>query len=275
MILFRDLFRRLLLSRAWIAAQFGLTLVLILVGLAWTRLPEKHVWQVLLSLLLPLLLAIAALELQAGTMRGMADDDGKRVKLVWGAMTLLLWLALWWITWALLDWCDDRFGLWAGYLNSQAPAHWRAKFLTYAHISQWMTWLEWALRWIVLPAKLIPCAIASAQCGWRLPIRRVLHLLWNWRWWLGVTIVALISVALPGHFYTAVPHGSVHAQEASVALKLTASYLLAVGGWVLLLAWAGVLFGQQKPLEDARVLLSLGLAEPPQDSAKPSLPECD
>jgi len=56
-ILFRDLFCRLLQSRRWIAAQFGLTLLLILIGLAWMRLPEKHVWQVLLSLLLPLLLA--------------------------------------------------------------------------------------------------------------------------------------------------------------------------------------------------------------------------
>ncbi|MGO9776199.1 MAG: hypothetical protein ACLQGT_06850 [Terracidiphilus sp.] len=250
MTYFKDLFGRLCQSRRWVATQFILIPLLILIGIAWTRLPEKHVWQVLLSLLLPLLLAISALELQAGTMRGLANDDGKRVKLVWGALTLLVWVAVVWVCWALLDWCDERFIQWAGYLNSQSPARWRAKFLTYEHLYLWMTCLEWVLRWIVVPAKVIPYAIASAQCGWRLPWRRVLHLLWNWRWWLAVMLAALVAVWLPSHFFTAAPHGSVHAQEARVALKLAASYLLGVGGWILLLAWAGVLFGRQKPLPE-------------------------
>jgi hypothetical protein len=243
-ILFRDLFHRLRQSYRWIAAQFGLTLLLILIGMAWTRLPEKHVWQVLLSLLLPLLVAISAVELQAGTMRSLANDDGKCVKLPWGAMTLLVWIAVVWLCWAILDWCDDRIYLWVGYLNSQAPAHWRTKFFTYQHLVLWMTSIEWVLRWIVVPAKVIPYAVASAQFGWRLPVRRVLQLLWNWRWWLAVTIVALVSVLLPGHFYSADPHGTVSAQVWHVSLKLAASYLLGVGGWVLLLAWVTVLFAR-------------------------------
>lgn len=250
MILFRDLFRRLRQSRRWVAAQFIATALLILIGLAWMRLPEKHVWQVLLSLLLPLLLAIAALELQAGTMRSLANVDSKRVKLIWGAISLLAWIAVVWLCWVALDWCDDQIYQWAGYLNSQAPAHWRARFLSYPHLALWMTTIEWVLRWIVVPAKVIPFAMASAQQGWRLAARRVLQLLWNWRWWLGVIIVALVSVALPGHFYSAAPHGTVSAQVWHVSLKLAASYLLGVSGWVLLLAWAGVLFAQQKPLPE-------------------------
>ncbi|MGD0940859.1 MAG: hypothetical protein ABR905_14225 [Terracidiphilus sp.] len=254
---FRDLFRRLRQSYRWIAAQFVLTLLMILIGIAWTRLPEKHVWQVLLSLLLPLLVAISALELQAGTMRSLANDDGKRVKLPWGALSLLFWIAMVWVCWLVLDWCDDQIPQWAGYLNSQAPAHWRAKFLTYQHLSLWMSYIEWVLRWIVVPAKVIPYATASAQCGWRLPVRRVLQLIWNWRWWLGVTIIALVSVSLPGHFYSADPHGTVSAQVWHVSLKLAASYLLGVGGWLLLLAWAGVLFGCQEPLPENDLLTEL------------------
>ena len=105
---FKDLFHRLRGSLGWVAAQYVLTLVLVLLVLAWTRLPDKHVWQVLLTLLVPLLLAISALELEAGTMRALADDDGRRVKLVFGAMALLVWVALFWACWAVLDWCDDR-----------------------------------------------------------------------------------------------------------------------------------------------------------------------
>jgi len=257
----KDLYGRLCQSRRWVAAQFGITLLLILIGLAWTRLPEKHLWQVALTLLMPLLVAISALELQAGTMRSFADNDGKRIKLVWGAMTLLVWVAVVWVSWAILNWCDDQIPQWAGYLNSRSSAHARAQLFTYEHIVLWMTILEWMLRWVVVPAKVIPYAVASAQWGWQLPWRSVLHLLWNWRWWLGVLIAALVAVWLPGHFFAGTPHGSVHAQELRVALKLAASYLLAVGSWVMLLAWAGVLFARQKPHEEEQ-LLSLGLAGP-------------
>ena len=273
----KDLLGRLRHSRRWVAAQFVGTLLLILIGIAWTRLPEKHVWQVLLSLLVPLVVAISVLELEAGTMRSLASDDGKRVKLVWGAMTLLVWIAVAWLTWALLDWCDSRIPQWAGYLNSQAPAHWRAKFLTYQHLSLWMTAIEWALRWIVVPAKVIPYAMASAQWGLRLPWRRVIRLLWNWRWWPAVVVAALLSVWLPGRLFASVPTGTVSAQIWRVTLKLTATYLLAVGSWVLLLAWAAVLFGRQQPPAEKEITEVPALVGPPdkdqQASVKLPLPE--
>jgi hypothetical protein len=273
---FKDMFGRLRQSWRWVAAQFVVTLLLILAGLAWTRLPERHVWQVLLSLLVPLLLAISVLETQAGTARSLAGDDAKRVKLVWGAMTLLVWIAVVWVAWALLDWCDDRFYQWAGYLNSKASATARAKLFTYEHIYLWMTYVEWVFRWIVVPAKVIPYAMASAQWGMRLPWRRVIRLLWNWRWWLGVTVAALVAVALPARFFAPDPYGSVSAQIWHVSLKLAANYLLAVGSWVLLLAWEAVLFGRQKPRTDETLALILGQTEPHSSEGtveKPPLPE--
>jgi hypothetical protein len=239
---FTDLFRRLRSKPAWVAAQFWATLLLVLAGVAWTRLPDKHAWQVLLSLLVPLLMVIATLALEAGTMRALADDDSKRVKLVLGAATLVVWVAVFWVCWAILDWCDDRIPQWAGYLNSQASAHTRARLLTYEHLQRWFTLAEWALRWIVVPAKVIPCAMASAQWAWRLPFRRVLRLLWNWRWWLAVVLTALVTVVLPGRFFAGVPHGTVAHQIWAVVLKLAGAFLLALVCWVLLLAWAAVLF---------------------------------
>jgi len=248
MKLCKDLFRRLRLSWGWVLAQFIGTLLLVLIGIAWTRLPEKHLWQVALSLFVPLLLLAAWLALQTGTMRRLSDDDGKRVKTVWGALTLLLWIFIAWITWVVLDWCDDRIPQWAGYLNSQSPAHWRATLLTYQHITRWMIILEWVIRWIAMPAKVIPCAVATSQCGLRISWRRVIHLLWNWRWWPVAVIAALASVWLPGHFFAITPAGTVSAQIWHVSLKLAAAFLLAMCSWVLLLGWAAVLFGCQKPL---------------------------
>ncbi|MGD0858135.1 MAG: hypothetical protein ABR912_02340 [Terracidiphilus sp.] len=242
MSLFKDLFRRLRLGWRWVAAQFVVTALLLLAGLAWTRLPDKHGWQVALSLLVPILLAISALELQAGTVRSFSNDDGKRVKMVWGAVTLLVWIALGATCWAVLDWCDDQIPQWAGYLNSQASAHARATLFTYEHIQHWLSLAEWILRWVIVPAKIIPYAAVSAQWGWRLSWMRVIRMLWNWRWWLGVVFAALLAVELPSRFFAAEPSGSVHAQIWHVVLKLIATYLLAVGSWVMLLGWVAVLF---------------------------------
>jgi hypothetical protein len=268
--LFKDLFRRLRLHWGWVAAQFAGIALLILAGLAWTRLPDKHVWQVALSLLVPLLLAIAALALQAGTLRSLADNGGKRVKLLWGANTLLLgvallWVALLWVCWAVLNWYDGQIPQWAGFLNSQVPSHARATLFTYDHIRFGLTLAEWLLRWVVVPAKILPYAMASAQFGLRLPWRRVLRLLRNWRWWLGVLLAALVAVALPGRFFAGEPSGSVHAQVWLVVLKLVAAYVLAVGSWVLLLGRLAVLFDRQQPPAEAVLVPAPARVDPPDD----------
>lgn len=260
----KSLFQHLANGRRWIVLQFVLTPALILVGIAWTRLPDKHRWQVALDLLLPLVLVICALELEAATVRAFAANDGRRVKLIWGAVTLLVWIAIGAAFWALLDWCDDQIPLLAGYLNSKASAHSRSIVFTYAHIVHWLTIAEWILRWIVLPGKLIVLGAASAQWGWRLPVRRSYRILLSGRWWLAVVVAAFIGVWLPSEFFTGLPHGTVSAQVWAVILKLTAGYLLSVGTWVLLLAWVATLFDRQNPPEEEVLVAVPVLTGPPQ-----------
>jgi len=237
----REMLDRLGRAWGWVVGQFGGVLGLVLLELAWTRLPDKHGWQVALTLIVPLLLVLSMLELQAATMRALAADDGHRVKMLWGALTLLVWAAVFWAAWAVLDWCDVQIPQWAGYLNSHFSAHTRARLFTYAHLVQWMTYAEWVLRWIVVPGKLIVCAVASALWAWLMPWRRLVRLLLNWRWWLGVVVAALAGVVLPGHFFAGLPSGTVSHQVWAVMFKLAAAYVLGVGCWVLLLAWAAVL----------------------------------
>jgi hypothetical protein len=244
--------RRVAQTKGWVAAQFWATLAVLLAGVVWTRVPEKHLWQVGLTILLPLLMLAAVLALEAGTMRGLVRQEERRVRFVWGALTLLVWIAVVWLAWFLLDWCDDRIPLWASYLNSHVSAHGRAVVFTYAHIARWLTIIEWILRWIAVPAKVIPHAVASTQWGWRLPWRKLFRLLLNWRWWLGAVIAALVGVLLPSHFFNGQPHGSVLHQELAVSTKLLGAYLLAVTSWVLLLAWAAVVVArQEEPPKDA------------------------
>jgi len=182
--------------------------------------------------------------------------------------------------WTLLDWCDDRIPLWAGYLNSRASTGGRATLFTYDHLLLWFTDIEWLLRWVVIPAKLIPHAMASAQWGWRLPLRRIIRFLLNWRWWLGVLTAAFLGVSLPGHFFRGTPSGNVPHQVWALVFKMTGTYMLVVASWVVLLAWAAVLMAQNKPRRDERddeanVLAPVGSGPRREDSIKLPLPESD
>ncbi len=273
-----DLFRRLRLSLLWVAAQFWATLLLVLAGVAWTRLPDKYAWQVGLTLLLPLVLLAVTLLLEAGTMRKLLNQEQGRAPFVIGAITLLVWVAVVWAMWAILDWCDDQIPMWAGYLNSRASAHSRATLFTYEHIQSWLTVLVWIFRWIVVPAKVIPHAMASAQWGWRLPWRKLIRLLLNWRWWLAVVIAALVAMEWPSHFFTGVPHGTVTHQVWAVIFKLAGAYLLAVASWVLLLAWGAVLLGRTpsikpRPEDESLVPAPVGAGPLGKDSVRLPLPE--
>jgi hypothetical protein len=221
-------------------------------GLGWTRLPEKYGWQVFLTLLVPLILLALFVLMQAATARRLIGAEEGRVRLVWGALSWLVWILLLWFAWWVLDWWDANDYSWASYLNSLAPATWRARVFTYAHLHSWMDGIEWVLRWIVVPGKLTLCAAASSQWGWRLKWRRLVRVLLSWRWWPAVTVAALLAVRLPEHWFAAEPKGTVHAQVWAVGLKIAATWVLGVLWWVLLLAWAAVLMVRQKePAADA------------------------
>ena len=275
----RDLGARLKAARGWVAGQYAGMLVLLLLGLGWTRIGEKHLWQVLVSLLLPVLLLAGLLVLEAGTMRRLMGGQ-MRVRFAWGALSLMVWLGALWLAWWILDWADGHIFEWASFLNSKMTADNRATLFTFAHLQDWMQRIEWVLRWVAVPGKLTIYALATATWGWRVPVRRVWRMLWSWRYWLGAVVASVLAVWLPGHFFAADPHGSVSAQMWRVGLKLAASYLLAVSAWVLLLAWGAVLFARQQkmpPLEEPLVAAPVGAgpdalvdaakAEPPAEGA--------
>jgi hypothetical protein len=277
---FKEMFGRVGRAWGWTAAQFWAALLIVLAGVMWTRVPERHVWQVGLTLLLPLVMLAAILVLEAGTMRGLLQQKDRRVRFAVGALTLLVWIAVVWLAWFILDWCDDQIPLWASYLNSRASAHSRARLFTYEHIQLWLTILVWVFRWVVVPAKVIPHAMASAQWGWRLPWRKLLSMMLNWRWWIGAVTAALVGVLLPSYFFHGTPHGTVSQQVWAVSLKLAGAYLLAIASWTALLAWAAVLLTREAhkpktPDDDALVAAPVGSRPLGEDSIKLPLPESD
>ena len=232
----------------WIMLEIVGVALLIALGLLWTRIPEKNAGQVLLTILLPAVVIAGFVMLQAGTFRaflrpGSRGDDGDRtrISLGWGAATLVIWIALGWVLWALLDRFDDHVWSWAAYLHSRYGANARAHWASFEHLSRDLNWAGWTLRWVIVPGLLIPLGCSAAWGLRRLPWRRVLRLFIDWRWWPAVLACALVGEAWPQTWFEGPPHGTVHEQITRVIFKLAAAYLLAMVCWVKLLGWVAML----------------------------------
>ena len=279
--LIRDGIARLKRAWPWMVAQFVGLALLISLGLLWTRIPEKYSWQVALTFVLPAAMLYGFLVLQAGTLRAWlrpevadtteeatdSDDEEarepRRVWLGWGALTLVLWIALGWAAWIGLDRADAQTYQWAAYLNSKLSPHARATWGSFDHMNRDLESALWALRWIVVPGLLIPLACCTAAWGLlRTPWRRGLRVLARWKWWPVVAIWALLGEAWPQTWFNGEPHGTVHAQVWRVLLKLAGAYLLAVLGWNKALGWSAMLVDPRPRTMLDEPYLRLGLSGP-------------
>lgn len=274
--LIRDGWGRYRRSWGWVLGEYLGLAVLIALGLAWTRIPEKNGWQVVLTVGLPVVVMAGFLWLQAGLMRGFLppavgmeeekEDEGEEAKWVpiaWGAATLLLSVAIGWVLWGLIDRLDDHIFSWAAYLNSKFGANARVRWASYANLLRDLQWAEWALRWVVVPGLLIPLGVCSAAWGvLRLRWRRALAVWTAWKWWPVVAAWALIGEAWPRTWFETSPHGTVQAQIWRVGLKLAVAYLLAVTGWIKVLGWGAMLVNPRPRSRMDEPVLTLGLRAP-------------
>jgi hypothetical protein len=241
----------------WVMAQFVGIALLIAAGLIWTRIPEKHAGQVLLTVLIPILIAAGFLLLQAGTIRFLlrrsmdeSMPESTRVALMWGAATLLLWIVLGWLLWSQVDRFDDHIFAWAGYLNSRFGVRARSHFATFEHFVVWLGWAAWLLRWVFVPGLLLPLACSACFGLRRMPWKRVAAVWLGWRWWPAVLLLALVGQAWPVAFFDGMPHGTVHAQVWRAIFKVFSAYILAVGCWVVSLAWVATLLAGLRSGDD-------------------------
>lgn len=238
----------------WFVLQFAGIALLIALGLTWTRIPETDKGQVLLSLLIPLIIAALFLLLQAGTFRsllrpllGENTHETQWVSLAWGSVTLLIWIAIAWIAYALNDRFDNRTYAWASYLNSRFGAGARGRVATYPHILLFLSWLGTLLRWVVGPGLLVPMGSSTAWGLRNLPYRRIAHLWVNWRWWACVLITALVGGIWPRTWFAVVPSGSVDEQVRRVVAKLILAFGLALICWMATIVWAATLLTEYLP----------------------------
>lgn len=214
----RPMFREAmgLVSTALVLRQMVLGLLVLLLSLAWLRVPDASWLEVCTSVVVALLVLALAGGCESALLLRLADEPRTAGKLLRGTLLLLVCAALW-TGWLLLlhqlRWDDP---LHAAYFNSRLPHAMRSLF-SYESILLWLGWITLALVWIgagTLAAFFI-AAIPS-----RKPLRAAFLVLRSPGYWLTLMLGSAVSTFVTRLLLHWTPGHGLRLEMLSVALRL-------------------------------------------------------
>ena len=213
---------------------FG-NLLLFVVGVLALLIPDSHAWQLLLSALLALGLVAGLLLWNAAGIRRLRAPASS-FPLWAGALSLAAWLLLGALVIHVIGLAEPNIETRAGYWNSQLTSGLR-HLLSYTRLITLQQAVVTTLRWVVVPAVLLPFAIETVTWGWGAALLgRASRVLLSLRHW----IVALCGLGLAAWVVPALaawhPSHSVHGEVFSAVLRLGCAGLLAIIAGLTVLA---------------------------------------
>jgi hypothetical protein len=220
--------------RVW-ALELGGNALLTLVCVAWLGIPDSHVWELLLSLLLAAGIGVAVLWMQVWVLRRLRGCV--TLPRMWVSCGALLgWVLLWWGLAVAAGHLDDGAGARAVYWNSRLSPGWRAR-VGYERLGTWQMDVVAAIVWWVIPALVLPFLVEMVACGGRNGMwRRSARVLRSWWVWIATGAAAWLGFWASGKLVAGRPGQTVKGELVSVGARLTAIFVLDVALLVLLLA---------------------------------------
>lgn len=230
-------------------------------GSLWLLIPDSHVWQLIVSVLLIALLAISFLELHAYTLRRLRRPT--QPARVWlGAVILAVWLLLFFgVSQGIDRWAvhiQDRAGFWNSRLSPTLRAVW-----TFERLQQWQTEGAMLLLWVVLPAAVLPWLIETVSAGTQAGSwRRGLHVLARWQHWVAAVVLLGAVRMLTPRLVDWHPYDSVHGEIWSALFRLPLVFVADAVLLLLLCGFDGVLLARYHFGGDAGVQPTLESLHP-------------
>ena len=202
-------------------------LVLLAAGLLWLKIPDSHVWQLVLSVLLGLLIASGALATQTYILQRLRRTTASH-RLWLGSLLLGAWLLILALLMHAANRLEDHVSERAGYWNSRLGSHLRTA-LTYNRLIHWQEDVITFLLWVVVPALLLPFLVESvSRAGLRSGLENALRLLKDWRHWAAVLVLlGLVRGVTPALVYWH-PVDSIHGELLSALFRLPVALVLTV-----------------------------------------------
>lgn len=202
----------------------------------WLWIPDAHWYQLILTIVLAIAIALGFVHGNASTMRAYREDDAHTT--VSRSLSLLLWLAifcalLWWIaSWS--EWFNNL----GPYLYSKL-SHSTRQSIRQPRLTGFLTGLRSALFWYFIPALLLPLGVEwASHAVHRAHYRAYLRSVGNLWYWIALIPLALIAAWIPDLLVSARFGASLSAQTFSVIVRVGLAYLVTLACWLLALALA-------------------------------------
>lgn len=199
--------------------------VLLACAFAWLEVPDSHIWELVLSLLLGAVILSAFFGLHATTIRSLRQPaDPQRVRI--GAPVLACWMLLLYLPSIPVNYLDARSPMIAGYLNSKLSAPLRTTF-TYDRLSNWQSAALDILFWYLIPTLLLPFILETVSRRIsRDTVSNALATLRRWQHWLTVIPATGASFYLWNKIVDWHPSYTVRGELISSVLRIGLLYLL-------------------------------------------------
>lgn len=230
--------------RLW-SLQFAGNAVIALAFVGFLFIKEAYLWQIVFSILLSVLLVVAALVLHGGTFNYFEsvhqDRSTKLVPAFRSALkhigALVVWALVFHFIWHLTGHLEEYNTSFPGYLRSEFPA-WLRRMISEPVLGNTYGFLLSLLMWVVLPAVALPFGLFAASRGFRglVAFGDWWRTVRNLAYWIALIVAALIGVYCTGKImdWKLDPKTATLAGEkASLAFRLFFVYLLMIFSWLL------------------------------------------
>jgi hypothetical protein len=229
----------------WLLQFLGNAAIVVIAVLS-LQIGDAHIWQLVLTFLIAVLIIGGALVLHGGTMNYYADlleERSARLEpTLRRAFKHLLPLAIW----AAVFFCVLHYGVsrldgygysFPGYLRSEFPA-WLRRLISEQGMDNLYTGFVAFVRWVVVPGLLLPFGLSSARFGFRglVTFRNWTRTLRSLAYWLVLVIASLIGVYLVQKIlgWTLNEETATLGEEKIwLGLRILVAYLLALYGWLM------------------------------------------
>lgn len=237
-------------SRRVLLFQFFGNVVIFLAFLVWLRIPEAHVSDLILSLIVFLLIAAATLLLHGGTLNyfiGAHTDPpasltGAFFKTLMHLFAFALWALLFYLLWAGIHWLDNYQYSFPSYVRSELPA-WLRRHTSDNQFSGFYGLFVWLLGGLIVPGLALPFGLLAAERGFRglFDARAWRKIVFKASYWTVLLFVnfcwycvnELMELRLSGK------NPTLAGESVSLVLRLGFAYLVGLLGWLLLCSVLG------------------------------------
>jgi len=232
-------------KRLW-ALHVGGNLLLAALAYGWLAIPDARLWQLAVSALFGLALALAFLWLQASTFefftQAHAGAGAGVIPAFRATLRRLPALVVWALLFALglwvIGWAGGKVGYASNWLGSALTMTLRTP-VSPQGVAGVLNTVLWVLAWVWAPLRLLPLAVEVSANGFegfagarRAAARRVFR---RGRYWLAYVALLALGTWLPAVLIDWFPKvESLWAQAASLLLRFLGAYLLLVTAWLLL-----------------------------------------